>query len=111
MRDIVGNCGDTVMSRSVYNRETTVKHCGDTVVNDGLGPKASCGAEVSGLGRKRGRSLKCVLATKSGISATPVLKIFTPNMRHNVVFCVALSCIMSFKNIFTTLTHNGGQLA
>jgi len=111
MRVIVGNCGDTVISRSVDNRETTVKHIGDTVAHVGLGPKASAGVMVSGLGRKRGRSLKCVLATKSGISATPVLKIFTPLSRHITRHCVAIACIMSFINIFTTPNHNGGQLA
>lgn len=96
---------DTVISRSVYNRETTVKHCGDTVVNDGLGPKASCGAEVSGLGRKRGRSLKCVLAVKSPISAYPQMKKFIPNICHLSQFKAYFSASIAPVNFYTLEGH------
>jgi hypothetical protein len=95
---------DTVISRSVYNRETTV----DNLEYDGscsrMGLRASLGVGVLGFERPHGRPLQCVSSSKWHMSAYHQMKKFKPLSRHNVVFSVAIAAILSFIKIYTTYT-------
>ena len=90
---------DTVISRSVYNRETTVKHHGPGVYIWVMRVKASLGVGVRGFERPHGWSLQCVSSPKWHMSAYPQVKKFKPVSRHNVVISVAKAAIVSFIKI------------
>jgi hypothetical protein len=101
---------DTVISRSVYNRETTVKHLEHGGSYSRLGGKASIRVGVRGFERPHGWSLQCVSSPKWHISSYPQMKKFKPLSRHNVVISVAKAAIVSFIKIYTTYTTEEGLL-
>ncbi len=100
---------DTVISRSVYNRETTVKHLEYDGPCSRLGGKASLGVGVRGFERPHGCPLQCVLSPKWHMSAYPRMKKFKPLSRHNVVNSVAKAVILSFIKIYTTYPTEEGH--
>ena len=74
MMHSVTQLADTVISRSVYNRETTVKHLEYGGSYSRLRVKASLGVGVRGFERPRDRSLQCVSSPKWHMSAYPQMK-------------------------------------
>ena len=94
---------DTVISRSVYNRETTVKHLEYGGSCSRMGLRASICGRVHGLESTHGRSTERVSSSESHMSGSPYLKKFKPLSRHNVVISVAKAAILSFIKIYTTL--------
>ncbi len=103
MMHSVTQLADTVISRSVYNRETTVVNLEHGGSYSRLGGKASGCVGVRGFERPHGWSLQCVSSPKSHISAYPQMKKFKPVSRHNVAISVAKAVILSFIKIYTTL--------
>lgn len=102
MMHSVTQLADTVMSRSVYNRETTVKHGGDGGYIMPEGGRASQCVGDGELGSTHGRSTERVSSSQMHMSASPQMKKFKPVSRHNVVISVAKAVILSFIKIYTT---------
>ena len=100
---------DTVISRSVYNRETTVKHVGHYGSYWQIGARTSLGVGVRGFERPHGRPLQCVSSPKWHMSAYHQMKKFKPLSRHNVVFSVAIAAILSLIKIYTTYPTEEGH--
>jgi hypothetical protein len=96
---------DTVISRSVYNRETTVKHVGQYGPIVGAGLKASLGVGVLEFERPHGRPLYRVLSPKSHISAHTYMEKFKPIICHISQFQSYLCATMSLVNFYTMEGH------
>lgn len=98
---------DTVMNRSVYNRETPVKHSGQYGSIVGMGLKASLGVGVLEFERPHGRPLYRIFAVEMAISAYPVLKKFIPNICHLSQFKANLHAILTLVNFYTMEGQTG----
>ena len=96
---------DTVISRSVYNRETTVKHVGQYGSIVGMTLKASGCGRVLGFESTHGWSLYRVLSPKSHISAHTHMQKFKPIICHISQFQSYLCATMSLVNFFTMEGH------
>jgi hypothetical protein len=92
---------DTVMSRSVYNRETTVKHSGQDGVNVLVGGRASICGRVLQFERPRGIVLQCVSSSESAISLDPYMKKFIPNICHISQFKAFLCATIASVKIYS----------
>lgn len=90
---------DTVMSRSVYNRETTVKHVGHYGVNVGMGGRASICGRVLQFERPREIVFQCVSSSESTISLDTYMKKFNAiytRMSHLTAYLCATISLVNF---------------
>ena len=96
---------DTVISRSVYNRETTVKHVGQYGSYWQMGVKASLGVGVLEFERPHGRPLYRVSSPKSHISAHTYMEKFKPVICYISQFRSYLYATMALVNFYTMEGH------
>lgn len=90
---------DTVMSRSVYNRETTVKHVGEDGSIMLVGGRASICGRVLGFERPRDIVLQCVSSPESTISLDTYMKKFNAiytRMSHLTAYLCATIASVNF---------------